>query len=80
MWKYSCPASNLVCEFHSFKELDECLTAHEVGINVSGGIQFPEIKLSTRACQLVHNYWDDGEPCGRRGCKIPYIGDGQIDD
>lgn len=74
MWKWSCPASPLlVWEHHSFKSLNESLTAHENGFKVPGFRSFP-------ACGEIHDYWDDGKPCGHkastgRECRIPYIPD-----
>lgn len=69
MWKWTCPKSQgLEWEHHSFKSLDESLTAHERGFKVPGFRAFP-------ACDEIHDYWDDGEPCQQRNCRIPYIPD-----
>jgi hypothetical protein len=73
MWKWQCPKeSKLVWEHHSFKLLDEHLNTHEVGINVSGGVRIEGFG-SFPACEEIHDYWDDGVPCGQRNCRIPYV-------
>lgn len=69
MWKWTCPNTlNLIHEHHSWKSLNESLTGHEDGLKVPG---FREIA----PCDAIHDYWDNGEPCSVKGCKIPYIRD-----
>jgi hypothetical protein len=74
MWKWTCPKDpNIIMEHHSFKQLDEMLQAHENGVVIPGFKSYP-------GCGLIHDYWDDGEPCSFRGhrnkgCRIPYIPD-----
>lgn len=67
MWKWTCPlAPKVEMEFHSWEALDESLTAHENGIDIPG-------VLSIKRCKQIHDFWDDGERCSLRNCKIPYI-------
>lgn len=67
MWKWSCPkTTNLIFEFHSWSSLDQSLTAHKDGMEIPGFTTVP-------GCEEIHDFWDDGEPCSVRNCKIPYI-------
>lgn len=67
MWKWICVSDPLfIREHHSFEQLDEFLTGHEDGVSIPGFRDFSP-------CEDDHEYWDDGEPCSVKNCKIPYI-------
>lgn len=71
MWNWTCPKDPMIInEHHSFKQLDEFLTAHENGV---GGV--PGVMRGFPGCNLTHDYWDDGEPCSHRNCRMRYIPD-----